>query len=339
MSARLMIAIEGNTSLCLIDIKRLQNPIIGGVILFARNFSDGQQLRQLTSSIRRHANRPILIAVDQEGGRVQRFCDNGFTALPAMQDIADYPQATKVAEATGIVLAAELLSHGIDFSFTPVLDINYGHSTIIGTRSFSSDPHTVAKIALCLMQGLKQAGMAACGKHFPGHGYVTADSHLELPIDTRDASIIWQNDLIPFQAFIEAKGDLLMTAHIVYQAVDEQAATFSSVWLKTVLRQELGYTGQIVCDDLSMEGAKSIGDCDQRIKKASMAGCDLFLACQPPDIADTIQAVQQLDDNQEHQQWTSLCQRHTRIGIGDAIYREAKTTLLQFQSHVSSPKN
>ena len=281
--APLMIALIGDLSLAAADYDNLKNPAVSGVILFARNYGNSAQLRRLTDAIRA-VNPALCIAADQEGGRVQRFCGDGFTRIPPMRQLAQQPQADKLIAHTGEVIARELRACGIDLTFAPVLDIARGASAIIGDRAFSDSPQTVARCARAFIAGLGAGGMRACGKHFPGHGYAAADSHTELPQDERPRDEIVAADLVPFQSCIDDGIPLLMTAHIVYPAVDDQPATFSSVWLRRILRGEMNYRGLVVSDDLSMAGAAALGDIPARIRRAQAAGCDLLLVCQPPDI-------------------------------------------------------
>ena len=321
MNGRLMIALHGDTELSADDKRRLKSPAVGGVILFARNFTESAQLRQLTATIRRNADRQILIAADQEGGRVQRFVGDSFTRVPDMATLAKTNAESR--RAAGIVLAAELLAHGIELSFAPVLDIAYGNSDIIGNRAFSADAKTVAACADDVIRGLRAGGMVACGKHFPGHGYATADSHTDLPIDDRQANGMQNSDWLPFAHFAANNGELIMTAHIVYPAIDTQnAATFSSVWLKDILRKQLNFRGLITGDDLSMTGA-NIGDIQTRIANAAGAGCDLWMICNPEDADDAITASEKLSLSNGCS-WTNLSRaNHYRIDIGDSLYRQA----------------
>jgi beta-N-acetylhexosaminidase len=239
------------------DIRRIQHPLTGGVILFARNFSDRAQLTALTAAIQ--AARPgVLIAVDHEGGRVQRFRSDGFTHLPAMRRLgdlwdADSEAAARTATAVGYVLAAELRACGVDLSFTPVLDLDYGDSGVIGDRAFHRDPRAVTQLAKALNHGLALAGMANCGKHFPGHGYVAADSHVAIPVDDRSLEQIMGEDAMPYD-WLGMSLSAVMPAHVIYPKVDSQPAGFSSRWLG-MLRHDIGFGGVIFSDDLSMEGA------------------------------------------------------------------------------------
>jgi beta-N-acetylhexosaminidase len=264
------------------DITRLQHPLIGGVILFARNYESPEQLRQLTSSIHALREPALLIAVDHEGGRVQRFRE-GFTAIPPMRVLGqkyqeDMPQGLALARALGYIMAAELSAHGIDFSFAPVLDLDWGESGVIGDRAFHRDADIVTKVAGELIAGLHDAGGASCGKHFPGHGFVKADSHHEIPRDERVMAAIANDDLVPFKALAKQL-DSVMPAHVIYELVDSRPAGFSPKWLKEILRAQLGFEGVIFSDDLSMEGASFAGGVVARAQAAFSAGCDMVLFC------------------------------------------------------------
>lgn len=278
--------------------KRLQHPLVGGVILFARNYQNREQLQQLCAEIKATRQPELLIAVDHEGGRVQRFTSDGFTHLPAMRDLghvwdSDPSLAVKLANAVGYILAAELRACGVDLSFTPVLDLDYGCSEVIGTRAFHENPQTVARLAEALAHGLQQAGMAACGKHFPGHGAVEADSHHEIPVDERELEDILDNDAAPYGWLGGTVLQAVMPAHVIYPKVDEQPAGFSSYWIQRVLRQALAYNGMVFSDDLTMEGAAVAGDITARAQAALQAGCDMVLVCNQPELADELLA--QLD--------------------------------------------
>ena len=274
------------------DRRRLNHPLAGGVILFSRNYANGAQLTGLTEEIHALRNPPLIIAVDHEGGRVQRFRD-GFTAIPAMRELGwawdhGQQQARQLAQEIGFVLAAELLAHGVDLSFAPVLDLDRGISTVIGDRGFHSDPLAVGELARAVLHGLKQAGMNGVGKHFPGHGTVSADSHHEIPVDDRTYADIEASDLEPFRRLIDAGVGGIMPAHVIYPRVDDQPAGFSSVWLTQVLRGRLGFDGVIFSDDLSMEGARGAGGVTDRARAAFGAGCDMVLLCNSPDAADEL---------------------------------------------------
>ncbi len=281
------------------DIKRLQNPLVGGVILFSRNFESPAQLKALTASIHAVRHPPLLISVDHEGGRVQRFKD-GFTKIPPMREFGkvwdDNPKKAKeLAEDAGWILAAELRAHGVDFSFTPVLDMDYGESQVIGNRAFHAKAQAIHELAYALMQGLRRGGMPAVGKHFPGHGYVVADSHVAIPVDEREFDEIAQNDMQPFRQMIDDGIQAIMPAHVIYPKVDEKPAGFSPRWLQKVLRERLGFDGVIFSDDLSMEGAGVAGDVTARALAALNAGCDMVLLCNQPDKADELLAHLQWD--------------------------------------------
>lgn len=273
------------------DIRRINHPLTGGIILFSRNFEHCQQLKALTDSIRaQRAN--ILIAVDHEGGRVQRFRE-GFTKIPPMRELGKLwdskrKQANALAEEAGWVLAAELRAYGIDFSFTPILDMDYGDSLVIGDRAFHKDPQAINELAFHLMLGLKKGGMAAVGKHFPGHGFVVADSHVSIPVDDREFDQIAQNDIQPFMKMIDEDLPAIMPAHVIYPKVDDKPAGFSQRWLQKVLRERLGFNGAIFSDDLSMEGATVGGNVTARSLAALQAGCDMILLCNRPDLADEL---------------------------------------------------
>jgi len=275
-----MIDVE-SLSLTTIEKEKIQHPNTGAVILFSRNYQDPEQISELIKSIRQSRNGTILIAVDQEGGRVQRF-QNGFTRLPPAASFASHPE---LVEKAGWLMAAELLAVGIDFSFAPVLDVDCGVSQIIGDRSFSSQCQQAATLAAAFSRGMRSAGMASTGKHFPGHGFVSLDSHLALPIDERDLKTIRQQDLVPFKQLISEGLEAIMPAHIVYPKVDSQAAGFSSKWLQQILRRELGFNGVIFSDDLSMEGAAIVGNFTERAQQALTAGCDMVLVCNNSDAA------------------------------------------------------
>ena len=274
------------------DIERLQHPQVGGAILFARNFAAPLQLIQLAHSIRELRTPSLLIAVDHEGGRVQRF-RHGFTAIPPMRELGklwdrDPAQAIAAARGCGFVIGSELQAHGVDFSFAPVLDVDYGESGVIGDRALHSDPHAIAVLAEALQAGLNAAGMMSVGKHFPGHGYVRADSHLEVPVDDRTLAEITAKDLLPFQRMARSGMGAVMPAHVIYPKVDSKPAGFSSIWLQKILREKLGFQGIIFSDDLMMEGASTAGGVVARANAALNAGCDMALLCNDPRAADSL---------------------------------------------------
>jgi beta-N-acetylhexosaminidase len=276
------------------DRRRLQHPLTGGLILFARNWRDRMQLTELTAEIK--SIRPdVLICADHEGGRVQRFRTDGFTHLPPMRVLGEMwmrdgkggvgsgaLKATDAATAAGHVLGAELRACGVDMSFTPVLDLDHGASAIIGDRAFHRDPRVATLLAKSLMHGLLLAGMKNCGKHFPGHGYVELDSHVDLPVDKRSLKAILTDDAKPYE-WLSTSLAGVMPAHIVYAKVDANPAGFSARWLKDILRQQLGFNGAIFSDDLSMRGARRIGGVEVTYAEAATvalnAGCDLVLLC------------------------------------------------------------
>ena len=270
--------------------ERLRDPLVGGVILFARNFRDSEQLSALTSAIHALREQPLIIAVDHEGGRVQRFRGDGFTRIPSMRCLGrlwerDHVVALESARAAGYVLAAELLAHGVDLSFTPVLDLDYGCSRVVGDRAFHRDPQVVATLAQALVSGMAEAGMGSVGKHFPGHGFAEADSHVEIPVDERDFNAIWEEDIAPYRHRLGRQLAGVMPAHVIYRRVDPNPAGFSSFWLQDVLRTRVGFDGVIFSDDLTMEGAAVAGDILARARAAYAAGCDMVLVCNRPDLA------------------------------------------------------
>jgi len=270
------------------DIERLQHPQVGGVILFARNFAAPLQLIQLAHSIRELRTPSLLIAVDHEGGRVQRF-QQGFTRIPPMREVGrrwdqDRAAGAAAANACGFTIASELQAHGVDFSFTPVLDLDYGGSSVIGDRAFHRDPATVAMLAEALQAGMAAGGMNIVGKHFPGHGFVRGDSHHEVPVDERSYQEIERDDLVPFAALARTMGGV-MPAHVIYPAVDDKPAGFSRTWLQEILRKRLHFQGLIFSDDLSMEGASTAGGIVERAHAALDAGCDMVPLCNDPAAA------------------------------------------------------
>ncbi|MDO9071847.1 MAG: beta-N-acetylhexosaminidase [Rubrivivax sp.] len=282
------------TTLTATDRRRLKHPLTGGVVLFARNFEHRLQLTELTSGIKR--TRPdVLICVDHEGGRVQRFRTDGFTALPPMRALGEQwmkdgkgqpgsgaMNATDAAAALGFVMASELRACGVDLSFAPVLDLEHSHSQVIGDRAFHRDPRVVALLARSMAHGMLRAGMAHCGKHFPGHGYASADSHVAVPVDKRSLNAILADDARPYE-WLSSTLTAVMPAHVVYARVDHRPAGFSDRWLKDILRGQFGFTGAVFTDDLSMEAARRLDGSVLSYGEAALlalnAGCDLALLC------------------------------------------------------------
>jgi beta-N-acetylhexosaminidase len=274
------------------DHRRLLHPLTGGVILFTRNYESPEQLVRLTAEIHALRTPLLLIAVDHEGGRVQRFRD-GFTPIPPMREFGllrekNPAHARHLAQETGFVMACELRAHGVDLTFAPVLDVDYGNSSVIGDRSFHSEVEVIADLARALCDGLHQGGMTSVGKHFPGHGHVRADSHHEVPVDKRPYAEIRKCDLVPFARTIDAGLGAVMPAHVIYPDVDSEPAGFSSRWLKDILRKQMGFEGVIFSDDLSMEAASVAGGVIDRAKAALTAGCDMVLVCNSPQAADEL---------------------------------------------------
>lgn len=317
------------------DVRRLAHPMTGGVILFGRHYENRGQLIALTDAIR-DVREDLLIAVDHEGGRVQRFRTDGFTVLPAMRRLGelwdrDVLHATKVATATGYVLAAELRACGIDMSFTPVLDLDYGRSAVIGDRAFHRDPRVVTLLAKSLNHGLALAGMANCGKHFPGHGYASADSHVALPVDERSLEEILADDAAPYDWLGMALASVI-PAHVIYSKIDDKPAGFSRIWLQEILRERIGFKGAIFSDDLSMEAARAGGTLTQAAQAALEAGCDMVLVCNQPEAAERVlneltfkpskesaQRLKQLRARGKAPNWRKLIER--------PVYRDAKALL------------
>ena len=295
----------------------LQHPLVGGVILFSRNYESPEQITELTASIRALRDPHLLISVDHEGGRVQRF-RNGFTRLPPVgvlgQGYKRQPDLTlSRAEMTGWLMAVELRAVGVDFSFAPVLDLDYGVSEVIGDRSFHRDPATVTAVAKAYIQGMKRAWMPAVGKHFPGHGAVEVDSHLGLPTDTRHFEDMLQSDMLPFRQLCNSELAGIMPAHIVYEKSDPLPAGFSQFWIQEVLRERLGFQGAILSDDLSMEGAAVMGDSVARAEAALSAGCDMVLVCNKPD--SVVQVIDSLKIEQDPLRHMRLIRLHGRHGM------------------------
>ena len=274
------------------DRERIRHPAAGAVILFARNYEHPDQLKLLTEDIERQREPALPVCVDHEGGRVQRFRE-GFTAIPPMRTLGklwdrDRDVAREAATAIGYIVAAELGAHGVDFSFAPVLDLDYGGSSVIGDRALHFDPTAVGALGACLVRGLAQGGVGAVAKHFPGHGYAEADSHVTVPRDERAFKEILRKDIVPYRTVIEAGLAAVMPAHVIYPQVDAEPAGYSKHWLQEVLRGKLGFEGLVFSDDLSMEGAAVAGGPPERARAAIGAGCDMVLLCNNPKGLDAL---------------------------------------------------
>jgi beta-N-acetylhexosaminidase len=330
MSAQplLMLDVAG-LSLTEEDRALLRHPGTGALILFARNYQSPAQLDALVGEIR--AESPdILIAVDQEGGRVQRFRD-GFTRLPPMRSLGhlydrDPDAALRASRQLGLLMAAELIPHGVDISFAPVLDLDFGASSVIGDRSFHQRADVVVSLVGAFIDGMADAGMAATGKHFPGHGFVQGDSHLELPLDHRSLDEIRSQDMVPFIRLADRLAGMML-AHIVYDQVDSLPAGFSPVWLKQILRQQLGYRGLIFSDDLSMEGAAGAGSYAERAAAALDAGCDMVLVCN--DRAGAMEVLHYLDSRPSSQVVPAISMRARALRVDAEALQQARETARQ----------
>jgi len=297
-----------------VEREMLQHPLCGGVILFSRNYAEKAQLLELIKDIRRTVNKPFLISVDHEGGRVQRFRDE-FTQIPAMANIEKFeksqPEQVALAQSMGFCMAYELLTVDIDISFAPVLDLN-GVSEVIGSRAFSSNPDNVILLSGAYIDGMHKAGMKSTGKHFPGHGSVTEDSHVAMPVDKRSFDEIKKQDMRVFQQLITAKKvDAIMPAHVIYPDVDDKPAGFSEIWIQQILRKQLGFEGVVFSDDLSMQAASVAGSVTERAEQAIEAGCDMVLVCNSPSQAEKV--LDGLSQTKVYsQRWHGLLQRKTQ---------------------------
>ncbi len=274
------------------DRRRLMHRQVGGVILFSRNYESPAQLKALTEAIHSLRKPRLVVAVDQEGGRVQRFRED-FQKIPAMARLGDLynedsGKAIQSAETIAWVMAAELLHYGVDVSFSPVLDIGNQVSQVIGDRAFHHDPESITRLANAWIRGMRKAGMEAVGKHFPGHGSVEGDSHHVMPFDRRSFDKIEALDLVPFRRVIATHLSGIMMAHVIYDQVDDIAAGYSRRWIRDILRRQLGFDGIIFSDDLTMSGAESVGGYAERAKNALQAGCDILLVCNNPEGADEV---------------------------------------------------
>jgi beta-N-acetylhexosaminidase len=341
----LMIDVAG-TSLDSEDRKLLQDPLVGGLILFARNFSDRQQVKELTTEIRSVRNStesraPLIIAVDQEGGRVQRFRE-GFTDLPPLRWLGrmydESPTAARdMARLDARLMATEVLDTGADFSFAPVVDIDWGLCDVIGDRAFHREPAVVAELALAYMQGMRQAGMAAVAKHFPAHGGVTGDSHHVLPEDQRSYAEL-TDDLLPYGSLIDDGLQGVMMAHIRYTGIEPQIASLSPYWMNTVLRQELGFKGAIFSDDLSMQGASVGGSVAERATTALQAGADMVLVCNDRDsVGPVMQALQGYSDPAAHARLAGMRTNHERYAAAAYGSDSWKRDLNTLQTALQAP--
>jgi len=321
-----MLDLEG-TELRPEERELLCHPAVGGVILFSRNYADPGQLAALTASIHALRQPPLLIAVDQEGGRVQRFRD-GFTRLPPAGRLGAlyrrHPQrARQAAERIGWLMAAELRALGVDFSFAPVLDLDRGISRVIGDRAFAAGVNAVGDLASAWVSGVHGAGMAAVGKHFPGHGGIAADSHLELPKDERTLADLMMEDLVPFARLIDHGLEAVMPAHVVYPRIDPHPAGFSRFWLRDVLRARLGFQGVVFSDDLNMAAAGAAGDHRERARAALAAGCDMLLVCNNRPAA--IETVAALHDHDDPAALLRLLRMHGRGTLGrDGLHQDPR---------------
>jgi beta-N-acetylhexosaminidase len=315
-----MLDIKG-TVLTQEEREMLTHPAAGGVILFSRNYASPEQVAALIADIHALRTPPLLIAVDQEGGRVQRFRE-GFTRLPPAAWFGELnrtntKRARSITQRIGWLMAAELRAVGVDFSFAPVLDLGLGLSSVIGDRAFGAEPVVVAELAHAWMMGVHEAGMAAVGKHFPGHGGVTEDSHCELPVDRRPTGHLLMEDLVPFQRMIDYGLEAIMPAHVIYEQADRELAGFSRYWLQDVLRNQLGFQGVIFSDDLTMAAAEQAGGYAERAQAALAAGCDMVLVCNNP--AGAAEVLAALADHSDPAAQMRLVRMHGR----KALAREA----------------
>lgn len=332
----LIIDVAG-TALTAEEKEILAHPLVGGVILFSRHYENRHQLQQLCQSIREARKKPLLILADQEGGRVQRF-QSEFTPLPPMATFGtlyerDPEKALILTQQCGYIMASELLACGLDLSLAPILDLNRGFNTVIGDRAFHHDPHIVIALAQALMNGMQQAGMAAVGKHFPGHGGVSADSHLALPIDSRTQTAL-MTDIEPFAVLAKQHLPAIMAAHIVFPAIDARPATYSTRWLRDILRKELKFTGAILSDDLNMEGANLSSHYGDRIAAAREAGCDFTLLCNNPN--GVIQALDCLPSaafQVEENHWRAL-QGHPQKPVDEKPMKHFQNFLHEIMNEV-----
>jgi beta-N-acetylhexosaminidase len=310
----LMIDVQG-TSLTQEDRELLTNPLVGGLILFSRNFASIEQLEELIREARSVRTPPLLIGVDHEGGRVQRFRKD-FTVLPPMRTIGrqydiDEASGRQLARQCGWLLAAELRGVGVDISFAPVVDLDYGVSSVIGDRAFHKDPRVVAELAVAFLNGMREAGMIGTAKHFPGHGAVAPDSHVAMPVDRRELADL-DEDLYPYQRLIDNGLASIMAAHVVFSAVDPLPAGFSRRWLQGELRGRMGFTGAIFSDDLNMAGAGVVGDMPERVRAALAAGCDMVPCCN--NRQGVLQVIDSLHGSEDPVSQVRLARLHGKSG-------------------------
>jgi beta-N-acetylhexosaminidase len=310
-----MMDVQGKT-LSEEDRELLAHPLVGAVILFTRNFESVEQLQQLVADIRAVRSPPLLVTVDHEGGRVQRF-RKGFTVLPPMRIIGrqydlDPVAGRLLARQCGWLMAAELRAVGIDMSFAPCVDLDYGASSVIGDRAFHRDPRVVSELAISFMGGMREAGMSACAKHYPGHGFVVPDSHVAMPVDRRPLTDM-DEDLTPYRRLIDNGVASIMAAHVVYTDVDDKPAGFSRRWLQSELRGRLGFDGAIFTDDLSMAGASVIGDMPARAKAALAAGCDVLSVCN--DRQGVLQVIDSLRGREDPLSQVRMARLHGKPGL------------------------
>jgi beta-N-acetylhexosaminidase len=322
----------------------LHHPQVGGVILFTRNFASMNQISQLVNAIHAVRDPQLLVAVDQEGGQVQRFREGFMRIPPAQRFGAHYDQNPKqaqaLAETAGWIIAVELRAIAVDFSFTPVLDLSHGISGVIGDRAYHRSPEVVADLAHHVMLGMRRAGMQAVAKHFPGHGAVREDSHEQLPIDGRRVVDIMSDDLLPFERMIHYGLSGIMPAHVIYTQADSQPAGYSSFWLKTVLRKQLGFQGAIFSDDLNMAAAHGVGSCAERAKAALEAGCDMVLICNDPTGANNALEALEGYDNPASQLRLARFHGHRRLNYTDLrMSQEWQSAVRTIQSFSDNPSN
>ena len=315
------------------DRERLRHPAAGAVILFSRNYETPEQLRLLCEDIERQREPALPVCVDHEGGRVQRFRD-GFTKIMPMRELGrqwdrDREKAKQAARAAAYIIGAELGAHGLDFSFAPVLDLDYGGSSVIGDRALHFDPNAVGALAAAIVQGFADAGMAAVGKHFPGHGFALADTHHDTARDDRPFAEILRKDIAPYRAAIQAGLAAVMPAHVIYPQCDAEPAGYSKYWLQEVLRGKLGFDGLIFSDDLSMEGASTAGGIPERARAALGAGCDMVLLCNDPAGQDVL--LESLNDVPlaKPERLERMRKQGGRDLRKSVVYRESQETLTQ----------